>query len=326
MKRFAAALLGAFLLTAAPAGGADVGVINLTVAHSWSGIAPCLSPGHQSAEAITGKLRAAVRDARIIDAEVIGVRFQNQPEPLVAAFRQMTGQLSRRTVLIPRDCRTVECAVSALFGPEDGPRLLLLAAVYRYNASAFGGAATQPWSTEELDGVIAAFEDLPPSIFPLGQTEYRILAHRHDVPAAAAAHAMFELAAQAGEGEPGIIIAAGWHKAAGAERRAIIIHEFAHEFVRARGKSIDWPRAWATAAGADAAIAGHVAKPTVASAYAQKNLDEDFAEAFTAYRYMAPLLLRRAPHRYAFLRDQVFGGVEYGSSNSCAPASAEARR
>ena len=237
MKRFAATLrLAAMLmLTATPAGAAGVGVINLTVAHSWSGVAPCLSPERQTAAVIAKKLRAAVKGASTVDADVVGVAFKNQPEPLVAAFRQMTRQLPRRLAAesIPPTCKTVECAAHALFGPEDGPRLLLLATVYHFNASEFGETPTHPWLTDELDEVIAAFEDLPPSFFPLDPAEYRILAHKHREPPLATSHAMFELAAQAGEGEPGIIIATGWHRAGGAERRAIIVHELAHEFVRA---------------------------------------------------------------------------------------------
>lgn len=320
MKAFAATLLiaaAALALTCAPASAGEFQALNMTVAHAWSGAAPCLSPARRSEVSISGQLHAAVSGAPRVDAEVAGFTFQAEPQPLVSAFRQMTRLLPRNAVA-KAACQDVECAARALFGQEVGPRLLLLAIVYRYNASAAGADAARPWTVAELDELLTAFGDLPASLFPLESVDYRALVHRQS-PELPATGRAFELAAHAGEGSDGIVFAQGWLKTSATERRAIIVHELAHEFTRARGHDFNWRAPWAAAMASDAHDAEASGQPSMASAYAQKNMDEDFAESVTAYRYMAPMLKRRAPARYAFLKDWMFDGLEYGAAAKCAP-------
>lgn len=312
MKGVAVAIgVAAFLLAGAPALATEMGGINPTVARAWNGVAPCLSPDRQTDEAIAAKLDALAAGAPRTDAVVAGFALTDQPEPLIAAFRQITRRMPRQARGPVSTCHDVGCAVRALLGAEEGPRLLLLAARYRFNASHLGEYATRSWTAAELDQLIAAFEDMPPSLFPL---EYRALVYRRHAPHLVSSQAMFELAAEAGHGQPGIVVAQGWHRVGLSERRAIIVHELAHEFVRAHGRGIGWNQGWRAAVEADSQAEGL----SLPSAYAGQNLGEDFAESVAAYRYMAPLLKNRAPHRYAFLREHVFGGLEYGSAAKCA--------
>jgi hypothetical protein len=317
MKAFAAISLAAaalLALTSVPASAGEFPALNMTVAHSWSGVAPCLAPARRSEVSIAQQLDAAVADAPLVNAEVAGFTFQAQPEPLVSAFRQMTKLLPSHKG--HGSCQDVECAARAVFGQDVGPRLLLLATVYRYNASAMGADAARPWTAAELDELLAAFGDMPASLFPLEDIDYRALVHRQ-APEVATSGRAFELAAQAGEGADGIVFAQGWLKTSATERRAIIVHELAHEFTRARGQTFNWRAPWAAAMAADARLAQASGQPSMASAYALKNMDEDFAESVTAYRYMAPLLKRRAPARYAFLKEWMFDGLEYGAATKC---------
>jgi hypothetical protein len=321
MKAFTAILLAAaaLTLTSVPAAAGEFRALNMTVAHSWSGLAPCLAPARRTEASIAPQLDAAVSGAVRINAEVAGFSFRGEPEPLIEAFRQITRLLpSAKTSAVESDCQTVDCAARALFGEDVGPRLLLLAVAYRYNASAAGADAARPWTAAELDELLAAFGDLPPSLFPLRDIDYRALVHRTS-PEVATHGRAFELAAQAGEGSDGIVFAQGWLKTSATERRAIIVHEMAHEFTRARGRDFKWRAPWATAMASDARNAEVSRQPSMASAYALKNMDEDFAESVTAYRYMAPLLKRRAPARYAFLKEWMFDGLEYGAAAKCAP-------
>lgn len=328
MRAFLVRLVSAIvatLLISAPAHAAQLEAINPTVAHAWSGVAPCLAPTKTIDASIASRLQGAVRGARRIDATVAGFTFRDEPEPLVSAFRQMTKRLpkSARGARIHGDCQDVQCATRVLFGDEAGPRLLLLAVAYRYNASPLGAEVARPWTAQELDELLAAFGDLPPSLFPLEDSGYRALAHRYSPPRtlALAEGKMFALAAVAGERSDGIVVAQAWFKASAAQRRAIIVHELAHEFTRSRGREFDWREPWGAAMRVDdAARAGR--GPSIASAYARTNIEEDFAESATAYRYMAPLLKNRAPARYAFLRDWMFDGLEYGAAAHCTPARA----
>jgi hypothetical protein len=317
-------LAAAVALSAAPASSGEFPVLNMTVAHAWSGTAPCLAPTRWSEAEISHQLAAAVVGAPLADAKVAGFTLQAEPEPLISAFRYLTRRLPS-LYGSQSACRDVECAARAMFGREVGPRLLLLATVYRYNASASGADATRPWTVSELDELLAGFGDLPAWLFPLEDFGYRALVYRRG-PVDPRSGLAFEVAARSGEGSDGIVFAQGWVKTSPTERRAIIVHELAHEFTRVQGRTFNWREPWAAAVAADARAAGASGQPSMASAYALKNLDEDFAESVTAYRYMAPLLKRRGPARYAILRAWMFGGVEYGAATKCLAAVARFER
>jgi len=313
-----ACIAAVVLSTAAHAG--DFGAINLTVEHAWSGVAPCLSKTAYTEDGVAQRLAQLSRGAPIVNAHVIGIDFVSQPAPLVTAFRQITRLIPRSgegvADRVPSDCHDVVCASRAVFGDEAGPRLLLIAAAYHFNASSLGETTSQPWTVQDLDRLIAALDDMPRGFFPLPGGEYRALVHRANQSWWAPAPMLaFEVVARSGNGQPGIMIEDGWEQASANERRVVLIHELAHEFTRAQGRG--WQTPWVQAMTADAEAAAGPNQPSVASAYAERNLDEDFAESVAAYRYIAPLLKRRAPHRYALLKDWVFKGAEYGSARAC---------
>lgn len=313
------ACVAAFVLSNAARAG-DLGAINLTVEHAWSGVAPCLSKTAYTEDSIAQRLLQLSHGAELVNARVIGIDFVSQPAPLVTAFRQITRLAPRSgegvADRVPAGCHDVLCASRAIFGDEAGPRLLLIAAAYRFNASNLGELTSQSWSVEDLDRMIAAFDDMPKGFFPLTGGEFRALVHRDNeswwTPAPMQA---FEVIARAGDREPGIMIEDGWAQASDTERRVVLIHELAHEFTRTQSRG--WRTTWQQAVEADAEAAGGTSRPSVASVYAERNLDEDFAESVAAYRYIAPLLKTRAPHRYALLKDWVFKGAEYGSAKAC---------
>jgi hypothetical protein len=206
--------------------------------------------------------------------------------------------------------------MTALFGQDLAPRLLLLAMAYRFDASDLGARADRPWTAAELDDMLAAFADLPDEWFPLDLKDFRLLLYR-DAEAQArigsAPEGAAELVAIAGDGFPGILVASGWRKLSPLERRATLVHEIAHEYARTH----HWRGAWSRAMRDDRAMARIANTLPAVSVYAEESPDEDFAESVAAYRYMAEFLQARAPARYAFLRDRVFHGLEYRSEATC---------
>jgi hypothetical protein len=284
---------------------------SLTVAGAWNGIAPCLA-------AVEGSYLTE-RNGPKESARIAGFELQGTA-PELSAFTALTDAAALQIVRGAGGCRDVNCAARRLFGPEFGPRLLRLAVEYHYLPFGPDGRVSQHWSVAELDEVTAAFADLPPALFPLSD-EYRRIWHDHGRLArmAASLGAGVEVVARAGHGVEGIVIGPGWHRAHRTERRAGLVHEIAHEFARARGRSFNWRDAWKAQMAADAAR--DEASGVEISAYAAASIDEDFAESVTAYRYRAPLLKRTAPHRYAFLKVWFFDGLEYGAAYSCATPS-----
>ncbi|MFN4177974.1 hypothetical protein [Phenylobacterium sp.] len=295
-----------------------------TVAQAWNGIAPCLARPPESESARREHLLPYVTGARRIDAEVAGYRLKDQPEPLVRALQRLVREAGDAPPASRPPCADVRCAAVAMFGPELGPRLMHLAVHHRYLASGVGSLAGERWSVRELDEISAALDDLPQVLSPLDRGEYRALSHRHDLGGVVELEpgVTGQAVAFAGQGRPGIVVTGVWHGLPRNERRVAILHEFAHEFLRTRGRAVEWRGAWRRAVESDRAMAARTGGDGVVSAYADGSIDEDFAESFTAYRYMAPALKRSAPARYAFLKDWVFDGLEYGQAARCEPSRA----
>lgn len=292
-----------------------------SIAETWDGRTTC---GRQEPETMGLRLAPFVQGGGV-SANIVGFRLQDQSPEAISAFRTLTRGLDkairkRKAQPVVSDCRDVSCAAVELFGPEAGPRLLVLAIHYRFDASELGGRAERAWKPYELDDMLAALGDLPPEWFPMDGRGYRLWLYRDyeartrvgEGPNGAA-----DLIAIAGEGYPGILVASGWRRLSDVARRATLVHELAHEYARTR----KWRAGWSKAMKADRRLGGL----TSVSAYADTAPDEDFAESVVAYRYMPDLLRRRAPARYAWLRDRVFDGLEYGDPLTCGQRYAQAR-
>jgi hypothetical protein len=311
--------LAAALLGGPAADAAEFKVINRTVTGAWDGVAPCLTADSQTDSSIAKRLASLAGGQKLVDAEVAGFRLVAQPASLVRALREITAKRPSRTLTeAGADCHDVSCAATAVFGRGAGTRLLLLAAAYRYNGAGLIDRKAGAWTPAQLDLVLSAFGDLPAATFTTAKTEYRTFrdnpVRTFEGPALASRSA--NVAAEAGEGQPGITVYPGFHQVSAKERRAIVLHEMAHEFTRGLADGGHWRTAWSAAAALDAAQAGEN-QTSFASGYAETNVDEDFAESVVAYRYSAALLLRRAPHRYVILRQQMFAGMEYGAASRC---------
>jgi|GEM_PF-4441347 len=250
-----------------------------------------------------------------------GIDFADEPAVLLDALSRLLGpELGRGDALAHRypelRGRGARSAARLVFGSATGERLLYLLARHGYNGShlAFPGAA--PWLATELDVVIAALEDLPPSARPYDPGRARPLvidasgyglARFLGPDVAAAGEAILALS---GPGAVGIRLSAYWQLSSDARKRAILVHELAHDLVRLKAGGRDWADAWSKATRRDRLATGRDA-PGFVSTYAGTDWAEDLSESVVAYRYRPELLKRRAPHRYALLRRALFEGREY---------------
>jgi hypothetical protein len=320
-----AGVVAAVLLTLGSPANAQIETVNMTVGGAWNGVAPCLGATETDLRQLEFLSASQAIGGRVIDARVAGYQLRRQPVALVGALQRLSATSGATRQPGSADCTDVHCAARALFGSELGPRAMRILLAFGYNAADRQERVTQPWASSELDEALGAFSDLPASMFPLDDNP-RLLVHQHtERTLTGPGMRHYAVAARAGEGVSGILIDQGWHHVGRNERRAIIAHEIAHEFTRTRGRFINWSDIWTEAMRADAAAAEPGAF-TFASGYAQTNVDEDFAESFAAYRYMAQTLKRRAPNRYALLREWAFDGLEYNSARRCAASEARSSK
>jgi hypothetical protein len=299
----------ALLMPAGEAAAADESnlVARPTVAEGWSGVATCMArvQGGAPRHPIEGKISAAAVAQRKTRAAILVSRAGGGLAPPAPA------------------CRTPGCIVDHFYGAQRGPRLLRIAVDYGYIAVS-GRHGHVDWTASELDELHGALADLPANLSPFRSGGFRdlLLSQRVDGLITTVDGPM-RLVAQAGEPGGGIVIGPAWNSLSQPARRAIVLHELAHEFARARAADFNWRREWRSAMDSDAGAAranenirGYVSR------YALNSVEEDFAESVTAYRYIPGAVRGPAPARYAMLKEWMFDGLEYGSARTCDPMAA----
>lgn len=206
-------------------------------------------------------------------------------------------------------------------------RLAYMQLRYGYNGTA-RQTTTAGWTAEDLGELLVTLSDLPANAAPFDDEVMRPLVFdehlgSNDRGLALVGGATLIALDEAG----GIRVGAAWKQLRPTARRVAIFHELAHEFLRQRGAYFNWRPHWAAAVRADEAFARrHGLGTDRVSLYATTNADEDFAESAAAYRYMPTRLKQRAPNRYKLLKAWMFDGLEYTSSEACAPKAAKSER
>lgn len=293
-----------------------------SVAQAWDGKGACLAPAAFNDTILQARTRPLIAGEPMVNETVAGFDLKDQPRRLVSALRALAPDAAAGTSTVDPACNDVDCAAKALFGAEGG-RLVHMLVRFGYNGSARAADGASAWSGSELDIVLAAMGDLPGSAQPLTASPRVMLRQDHlSVLKHAPADRPFgmEPVALSGGDTAGVRVSELWDQLQPHERRAVMFHELAHEFVATHWAKVEWRSRWAQAVVQDAAWTARLGLPDGAvSTYGDRNIDEDFAESATAYRYAPGLLAVRAPNRYAFLRDWMFDGLEYFSSPQCMP-------
>ncbi len=259
-----------------------------------------------------------------------GINFVNQSPKLIKLFDKLTTKMTPDGITTKYQnnskCTDVICAAKEIFGPKVGPRLLYLLGKYGMNASPipFGETAV-PWNHEELEPVIAAFENLPPGLLPI--LDSKKLA-RYKWGSTLPNYAELE------KKEPSQCVAANsgmeffdchfrkekWLQ----EQHAF--HEVSH-YIGIEFSLHDWESwlklsKWEETTQPNGIIGFNTnwkagLPKCFVSKYAQANPKEDFAESMVAYRYNPQILKANCPAKYDFLKDLVFDGIEYTDEKLC---------
>lgn len=222
---------------------------------------------------------------------VAGVSLRDQSVVLLDALDRLAGKAQLPAQAAP--CGDVFCVAERLFGEAHGVPLLYLMVRYGYNGSHLATRGSSPWTRAQLDEILAVLSDLPPGLVTAARQDNAPFVQGPVQPGASS-----DALSVIGRADFGVRLAPRWSGLPDQQRRAVIVHEVAHNIHAA----LDHPALDAT----DARI----------SRYAATNGREDFAETVTAYRYAPQRLKAASPQRYAFLKS-VFG-VEYVEASGCA--------
>lgn len=221
-----------------------------------------------------------------------------------------------------KSCNKVLCAVEKIFGAKQAWKTLYLLDRFDLNTSYIRFYETSPMTTANLDGILNTLTFVPTHLFPLNHNQ--MLTH---VDRTSKSNNLGT------KSDASISLFNGWDRESKSRQAYLLFHEFAHrwsehgigEFVE-YDESDEWLAitSWVKTASSMAYIWSHKDKyakddPNLIwiSNYARNNSPEDFAESVSAYRFDPKRLEKLSPTRYAFIKQKVFGGIEFKNNLSC---------
>jgi len=259
---------------------------------------------------------------------VHGVSFANDSKVAIATFSDLTtythtiGQMIwpkgqtpiQEKFEINPGCNKVSCAIDKIWGEELGTRLVYIYHKYGFNASELAHMHSRRFDPKDLDEIMKGLNDMPESFFPIGKN--RRLA-RFQAPPTAPADPNSKVVADAN-----ITLFDNYFKNSDLSKHYTIFHEVSHNHAYNIGKnkvSADYDPKWLALSGwekkgMDWSNAGG---GCFTSVYGETNPAEDWAEAMSAYRYNGVKFKASCPEKYAYMKENVFNGLEYTSEKAC---------
>ncbi len=227
------------------------------------------------------------------DRQVKGFRFDDQPEDLINAFKDITKNMPPRS----SSCTTVLCAVDEIWGPQVGRKILYVRARHGYNTSELAFQNTRRLSSPELDSIMKTLGDLPPDMEKIGRGgNQRMTLEAEGVVSSSNAEA---------SADSSIKFFDKWRTTKDDfTRQYALFHEFGHNVSEIRG-NLDDSREWKGMTSCQV------------SKYGNTNNVEDFTESFVMYRFNGRGLQQKCPEKYAFLKQHAFRGREYLDESQC---------
>lgn len=253
-----------------------------------------------------------------ISTTVYGMRFKDEDPHLIELMRKLTrfdpflsidkDPSKQQQFSLPDGCNRVLCAVKNLFGETAGVKILYALDKYELNMSHLTDDNLAAWKTEEIDILLEAIDDLPPHLVPF-KTNKRLKHYKrgYGPSSSTVANAV-------------ITVFSVWDDLDHDEqRRSTIIHEIGHNIGNRLKQDESQP--WLDLSGWEERENKWTAikEDAMISKYGATNPAEDFAETFVAYRYNPQELQRVSPQKYAYMKKNVFLGLEYTSEEACAP-------
>ncbi|WP_413577249.1 hypothetical protein ACLVWU_03150 [Bdellovibrio sp. HCB290] len=246
-----------------------------------------------------------------------GIKFKDEDPELLQLFRDLHSMdisLSGAAPLtLKSHCDKVVCSTQSIYGPRVGIQLLYMLKHFGFNGSHLRAANASPWTSDELDDVLAALSDYPIELYPLDYNRKLIHGKRGS---------RVKLPEGESVANSTMEIFDYWNNLTLPERQQTLLHELGH--VVARKKNLDESPEWLKVGGwavRDANKSNRtysLVDPSKAvSLYGKTNPHEDFAESVVAFRFGGSRLKTEQPLKYDLLKERVFDGKEYLSSSAC---------
>lgn len=318
----------------------SIGFLPFAQAQSWWAVSElevetafCKQRASLSSDQILAFLGSKMGKTRQ-DGTIQGIAFESESPWLLELFSQLTSPLTlfgdpkiqasrdlKTEFSIPETCRSVLCAVEAIWGNDRGLRILYLLARYGYNASDLAFQFSEAMELDELEDVIEGVRDMPLKAYPASDLFKPLYRADQDLEK----HYSFGACSNAV-----IMLFSRWAELSPSLRQMVVFHELAHSVSYTEKPTLDATQEWLElGAWHSRRSRGRLPSPTAPtwkthldpshwiSGYAGRNPSEDFAESVVAYRYTPARLRSLSPKKYRYIRDRVFQGLEFTSERDC---------
>lgn len=277
---------------------------------------PCSNPGDVPESTMLTYLNR--NSGETVNDSFYGMTFEDEDPHQIELLRLLTkydefwnfndedNLKDQKTFQVPEGCKKVLCAAKSIFGEKEAVKLLYLLDRYEINLSHVTDNDTTAWSDEQLDTILEAVDDLPSHLIPFEKNQYfKHYKNGYGPSASTLANAT-------------ITFYDPWDNLDSKEmQRYTVTHEIGHN-IGGRLDQDEDPE-WLNISGW--VQIGENWKSTkddeLVSKYGATNPAEDFAEAFSGYRYDPETLKRRSPEKYEYMKNNVFLGIEYTSEEKC---------
>lgn len=252
---------------------------------------------------------------------LFGISFKNEDPELLQLFRDLhsydISMAGAKPLILKSNCDKVLCAVQAIYGARVGIQILFMLKRYGFNGSHLRTAKASLWRSDELDDVLTALSDYPIELYPLDYNRKLVHVTRGN---------RMKLPMGESVANSTMEIYDMWNDISQAERQQTLLHELGH--VVARKDNVDESTPWFKVSGWQMRIRtdknGRAVQDFIltdtskaVSSYGKTNPREDFAESVTAYRFGGAIMKADHAEKYDFLKQRVFDGKEYLSSQAC---------
>lgn len=212
-----------------------------------------------------------------------------------------------------RVCQSVKCLLERSFG-SDWKLYVWFYQRYNINLSPYALESSAQWNNSDLYLLLETIQNLPPYFFPLPHT---IRIGKESDPHAGRLYpghyAHFNTAKNS------IKLLPLWKRQSYIDQVITLTHEIAHAFgdIFSLHYHPDWSSLSQWHFNKKKGEYYSKDKNSIVSRYGETDPAEDFAETLVAYRYNPEQLKKMSAAKYQYMKELVFGGLEYDSKANC---------
>lgn len=256
--------------------------------------------------------------------EVLGFQFVNDSSFYVKLFKDLI-EPSENTAYDDQDpridiarkkCQTVRCALATIMGKSESLKALYLLDKYRLNVAPMKYYGAGYFKDKDLDIILDAMALVPPHLLPLSDIKQLT----HSGPKATQEEKVYA--------DSSMQFYDFWDTESADMKKYLLFHEIAHNWSDVVATDLDESEEWLKITGWEKITSfmtvdwkhphrGDFSYKQWVSQYASINSWEDFAEAVSAYRFSPEKLLKASPARYQFIKNKIFGNIEFRTGKNC---------